>query len=212
MKFAKIVSTVLCVLAFAIGIFLLFIGVKDVISLSAKTKDWFESPGYFREYRKIGEDNDGKPLYKLKYVYYAGGEEYFVETEYTSGVIPNLDSERLVIWNPENPADAIIKGGTATAGYIFGGLIFILVPGIMAAISAFASGKFKITQKSIDFGSGAVIFIMGEIFLYIMGGSLLPFAAFESIGPLAIIPTLLSTVGIFQMSKIFWQKENGAQK
>ncbi len=187
---------------------MLFIGIKDAISLSVKTKDWFESPGYFREYELSGTDNDGKPLYKLTYVYYAGGEEYFVETEYQSGVIPNLDSERPVLWNPEDPSEAIIKGGTVTAGYIFGGLIFILVPGIMAAISAFVSGKLKITQKSIDFGTGAVILIMGEIFLYIIGGSLLPFAAFESVGLVAIIPTLLSVAGIFQISKIFWKKEN----
>ncbi len=212
MKLAKTVSTVLCVLAFIIGLILLFVGVKDAISLSAKTKDWFESPGYFRDYSLVGTDKDGKPLYKLEYVYYAGGEEYFVKTEYNSGVIPNIDSQRAVLWNPENPAEAIIKGGTNTAGYIFGGLMFVLVPSIMAAISALISGKFKITQKSVDFASGAVILIIGEIFLYIIGGSLLPFAAFQSVGLIAIIPTLLSVAGIFQISKIFWQKENGAQK
>ena len=85
MKFdvKKIVIILLFSSALLAGIVLLFFGIKDSISLAIKTKDWFEAPGYFRDYSVYDIDDDGT-TYRLKYAFYSGGAEYFVETDYGS--------------------------------------------------------------------------------------------------------------------------------
>lgn len=197
----KIIIILLFSSALLAGIILLFIGIKNSISLAMKTKDWFEAPGYFRDYSVYDIDDDGETTYRLKYVFYSGGAEYFVETDYGSGVIPEIDSVRTVLYEPENPKNAIIKGGTAYATYITIGFMFTFIPLFMIFCWLWINGKIKIHVNVFDFTAGFLIFAVGELCLYMMGGSVFPRNAFGSMGFWAIIPTLMVAVGIFQMVK-----------
>ncbi len=197
----KIVIVLLFSAALLAGIVLLFIGIKDSISLAIKTKDWFEAPGYFRDYSVYDIDDDGETTYRLKYVFYSGGAEYFVETDYGSGVIPEIDSVRTVIYEPENPENAIIKGGTASATYLIIGFMFTFIPLFMIFCWLWINGKIKLHVNVFDFTAGFLIFAVGELSVYIMSGSVFPWKAFGSMGFLAIIPTIMVVVGVIQMIK-----------
>lgn len=197
----KIVIVLLFFAALLSGIVLLFFGIKNSVSLAIKTKDWFEAPGYFRDYSIYDIDDDGETTYRLKYVFYSGGAEYFVETDYGSGVIPEIDSVRTVLYEPENPENAIIKGGTASVTYLTIGFMFTFIPLFMIFCWLWINGKIKVHVNVFDFTAGFLIFAVGELCLYMMGGSAFLWKAFGSMGFLAIIPTLMAVVGIFQMVK-----------
>lgn len=205
MKFniKKIVIILLFASALLAGFILLFIGIKDSISLAIKTKDWFDAPGYFRDYSIYNINSDGKTLYRLRYVFYSGGAEYFVETDYGSEVIPEIDSVRTVLYEPENPENAILKGGTASSVYITIGFMFTFIPIFMIACWLWINGKIKLCVNVFDFTARFVVFMVGELFIYIICGSAFPWKAFGSMGIIAIIPSLLVAVGIFQMVKTF---------
>lgn len=197
----KAVIVLLFSSALLAGIILLFIGIKDSVSLAIKTKDWFDAPGYFRDYSIYDVDDDGEITYRLKYVYYSGGAEYFIETEYGSGVIPEIDSVRTVLYEPENPENAVLKGGTASATYLTIGFMFTFIPLFMIVCWLWINEKIKLHVNVFDFTAGLLIFAVGELCVYMMGGSVFPWKAFSSMRFLAIIPSIMIAVGIFQMVK-----------
>ncbi len=200
-NFKKVIIILLFASALISGFVLLFFGIRDTVSLAIKTKDWFEAPGYFRDYSIYDIDDDGETTYRLKYVFYSGGAEYFVETDYGSGVIPEIDSVRTVLYEPENPENAIIKGGTASVTFLTIGFMFTFIPLFMILCWLWINGKIKIHVNIFDFTAGFLIFAVGELCLYMMGGSALPWKAFGSMGFLAIIPSLMVVVGAIQMIK-----------
>lgn len=203
MKFniKKIIIVLLFSSALIAGVILLFIGIKDSVSLAIRTKDWFDAPGYFRDYSVYDVDKDGKTTYRLKYVFYSGGAEYFVETDYGSEIIPEIDSMRTVLYEPENPKNAIIKGGTASATYFTIGFMFTFIPLFMIICWLWINGKIKLHVNVFDFTVGLILFVIAELFLYIMGGSFWPINAFKTLGIIAVIPTLMAVAGIIQMVK-----------
>ena len=204
----KVVIILLFSLALLSGIVLLFFGIKNSVSLAIKTKDWFEAPGYFRDSSVYNINSDGKTLYRLRYVFYSGGAEYFVETDYGSEVIPEIDSVRTVLYEPENPENAVLKGGTASATYLTIGFMFTFIPIFMIIIWLWINGKIKLPVNAFDFTAGFLVFAVGEFCVYMMSGSIFPWKAFGSMGFLAIIPTLMVFVGILQMAKtVFGGKE-----
>ena len=215
MKFnvKKLVIILLFSSALLVGTVLLFFGIKDSISLAIKTKDWFEAPCYFRDCSVYNVNKDGETLYRLRYVFYSGGAEYFVETDYGSQVVPEIDSVRTVLYEPENPENAILKGGTASATYLTIGFMFTFIPLFMIIVWLWINEKINLNVKAFDFTAGFIIFAVGELCVYTMSGSVFPWKAFSSMGFLAIIPTLMAFVGILQMAKtVFNGKEKKDEK
>lgn len=204
----KIVIVLLFSAALIAGIVLLFLGIKDGVSLAIKTKDWFDAPGYFRDYSIYNIDDDGETTYRLCYAFYSGGSEYFVWTEYGSGVIPEIDSVRTVLYEPENPENAVIKGGTASATYLTIGFMFTFIPLFMIVCWLWINGKIKIHVNVFDFTAGFLIFAVGELCIYMLGGSVFPWKAFGSMGFLAVIPTIMVAVGVLQMVKTIVNGKN----
>lgn len=180
---------------------MLFLGIKDSIGLAIKTKDWFEAPGYFRDYSVYNVSKEGETTYRLRYVFYSGGAEYFVETDYGSEIIPEIDSIRTVLYEPENPGNAVLKGGKASGVYLTVGFMFVFIPLFMIICWLFITGRLKINVKILDFTAGFLIFAVGELFIYLISGSVFPRKAFGSIGIIAVIPSLMVLVGIIQMFK-----------
>ncbi|MBQ6877909.1 MAG: DUF3592 domain-containing protein [Oscillospiraceae bacterium] len=201
MNIKKAVIILLFSAALLAGIVFLFLGIKESIALAVKTKDWFEAPGYFRDYSVYNVDDEGETTYRLRYVFYSGGAEYFVETDYGGEIIPEIDSVRTVLYEPENPENAVLKGGTASAAYLTIGFMFVFIPLFMIICWLFFTGKLKIHVNMLDFTAGFLIFAVAELFFYLIGGSFWPFASFKTIGIIAIIPALMVVAGIFQMIK-----------
>ena len=204
----KLVIILLFSVAIISGIVLLFLGIRDSVITAIKTKDWFETTGYFRDYSVYSINSDGETLYRLKYVYYSGGAEYFIETEYGSEVIPEIDSIRTVLYEPENPENAVLKGGTASAVYLTIGFMFTFIPLFMIIIWLYINDKIKLPENTLDFTVGFIIFVVGELCIYVMSGSIFPWKAFASMGFLAIIPSLMVAAGIFQMVKTTLYKKS----
>lgn len=200
-NFKKAVIIFLLSVALLAGIVLLFFGIKESISLAIKTKDWFEATGYFRDYSVYKVNDDGETTYRLRYVFYSGGSEYFVETDYGSELVPEIDSVRMVLYEPENPENAVLKGGTASETCLTIGFMFTFIPFFMIICWLWINGKIKLHVKVFDFTSGFIIFAVGVLFIYLMSGSIFFWKAFGSMGFLAIIPSLLAVVGIIQMIK-----------
>ena len=212
-NFKKLVIVLLFSSALLAGIVLLFFGIKDSVSIAIKTKDWFEAPGYFRDCSVYNVNSEGKTLYRLRYVFYSGGAEYFVETDYGSEVVPEIDSVRTVLYEPENPENAVLKGGTASATYLTIGFMFTFIPLFMIIVWLWINEKIKLHVNVFDFTAGFLIFAVGEFCIYMMSGSVFPWKAFSSMGFLAIIPTLMAFVGILQMAKtVFNGKEKKDEK
>jgi len=203
MKFniKKIIIILLFSSALLAGTIFLFLGIKETVSLAVKTKDWFDASGYFRDYSIYDVDDDGKTTYRLKYVFYSGGTEYFIETDYGSEIIPEIDSVRTILYEPENPENAIIKGGESSSVYLTIGVMFTAIPIFMIICWLFVKGKIKISVKILDFTVGLILFLIAELFIYIMCGSLWPINAFKTVGIFAAIPTLMVLAGILQMIK-----------
>ncbi|MBR5310042.1 MAG: DUF3592 domain-containing protein [Oscillospiraceae bacterium] len=204
----KLVIILLFSVAIISGIVLLFLGIRDSVITAIKTKDWFDTTGYFRDYSVYSINSDGETLYRLKYVYYSGGAEYFIETEYGSEVIPEIDSIRTVLYEPENPENAVLKGGTASAVYLTIGFMFTFIPLFMIIIWLYINDKIKLPENTLDFTVGFIIFAVGELCIYVMSGSIFLWKAFASMGFLAIIPSLMVAAGIFQMVKTTLYKKS----
>lgn len=200
-NFKKAVIIILFASALLVGVVSLFFGVKDSIALAVKTKDWFDATGYFRDYSVYNVNSDGETTYRLRYVYYAGGAEYFIETDYGSEIIPEIDSTRTVLYEPENPENAVLKGGESSSVYLYIGVMFTLVPIFMITVWLFATGKLKMSVKIFDFTAGFILFAVGELAIYLMGGSLWIGNALKSMGVVVLIPGLMVAVGILQMIK-----------
>lgn len=197
----RVIIIILFASALLVGIISLFIGIRDSVSLAIKTKDWFDAPGYFRDYSIYNVNSDGETTYKLRYVYYAGGAEYFIETDYGSEIIPEIDSVRTVLYEPENPENAVLKGGKASSVYLTVGVMFTLIPTFMIICWLFATGKLRASVKILDFTAGFALFLAAELFVYIMSGSFWIGNAFKAMGLVAVIPGLIIFAGLFQMFK-----------
>ncbi|MBQ7874760.1 MAG: DUF3592 domain-containing protein [Oscillospiraceae bacterium] len=200
-NFKKAVIIILFASALLVGAVLLFFGIKESVAIAIKTKDWFDAPGYFRDYSIYNVNSDGETTYRLKYVYYAGGAEYFIETDYGSEIIPEIDSVRTVLYEPENPENAVLKGGNSSAVYLYMGVLFTFAPIFMIICWLFVTGKTKLNVKTLDFTAGLILFVVGELAIYLMGGSLWIGNALKAMGIVVLIPGLMVAVGILQMIK-----------
>ncbi|NLB37172.1 MAG: DUF3592 domain-containing protein, partial [Clostridiales bacterium] len=137
-----------------IGLILLLFGLKMTYEKKQATKDYASTEGKFigtvlysdGSYRK----ND---TYALTYSYVVNGIEYRVTTDYGSGFVPKLGTERTVKYNPVNPREAVLNGMGANGLLLFLGIMFTVIPSIFIYILSFGSNK-----KSFEGNGLAAIF------------------------------------------------------
>ena len=85
---------------FAIGPIFIFFGLKG----NSNYKDYIEITGYYLE-KEPADDN----LYYLIYTYEVNGEIYKLTSNVQTNIIPKAETPTQVLYNPNNPKDAIIK-------------------------------------------------------------------------------------------------------
>lgn len=146
---------VICLL---IGIVLISIGIWDLAS--DQTKGYEKTTGRLVDYTLYeagGYDAARKTqtadTYRLIYSYTVDDEPYTLSTDYGTSIVPSFGSEAEILYNPENPDEAVI-GGPNRFGrqMIFFGLFFALgsVPFFLPFLPQKTEKKKKRKQSAGD--------------------------------------------------------------
>jgi cytochrome c oxidase assembly protein Cox11 len=185
-----------------IGFVLMFFGTKNIYDIILKTKDYISVSGNFVGVNSCSADEDGETC-TLKYQYIVGDEEYFVSTDYGSGVIPKIGTIKTIKYNPNNPSESVIDGFNYGGGLLFIGFIFAAIPFLLlfAKYTERNSSNKKedvIKNKIFGVSIGLVFTIMGCASYYTLcaGGDSLSIAvAFQNAGLWLLIPMMFILVG-----------------
>lgn len=200
-KIKKVLIPLLLGLSLLCGAVLLFLGLRDAAALGEKTKDYESTEGYLYHYERY---TDAKTIgrrrrnttYLLTYTYFVDGGEYSVSTTYGTSILPERGSTREVLYDPENPSEAVLAGTSGTGMLIFGGALFLGVPGIM--IFLMLMGDYKARRINIaDVVVGVVFAGLSFGVLYLMAGTVNVTDAFREAGPPAAIPAVMIAAGVY---------------
>lgn len=201
MKFQKIVTGFLLSVSFICGIVMLFFGIKETTELGIKMKGYVETEGYLSDYAVYSSDDDGT-TYRLIYAYTVDEMEYTVSTDYGTGTIPPMNTARKIMYDPADPAKAVVAGGSSNAMLMFGGVMFTAVPVVIFLGILVITGRLDISGFDfLGFIIGIVLIAVSYIVIYIISGSLSLVKAFEHMGFLTAIPAMLIAAGAFVIIK-----------
>lgn len=201
MKFQKIVTGFLLSVSFICGIIMLFFGIKETTELGIKMKGYVETEGYLSDYAVYSSDDDGT-TYRLIYAYTVDEMEYTVSTDYGTGTIPPMNTARKIMYDPADPAKAVVAGGSSNAMLMFGGVMFTAVPVVIFLGILVITGRLDISGFDfLGFIIGIVLIAVSYIVIYIISGSLSLVKAFEHMGFLTAIPVMLIAAGAFVVIK-----------
>lgn len=201
MKFQKIVTGFLLSVSFICGIIMLFFGIKETTELGIKMKGYVETEGYLSDYAVYYSDDDGT-TYRLIYAYTVDEMEYTVSTDYGTGTIPPMNTARKIMYDPADPAKAVVAGGSSNAMLMFGGVMFTAVPVVIFLGILVITGRLDISGFDfLGFIIGIVLIAVSYIVIYIISGSLSLVKAFEHMGFLTAIPVMLIAAGAFVVIK-----------
>lgn len=201
MKFQKIVTGFLLSVSFICGIVMLFFGIKETTELGIKMKGYVETEGYLSDYAVYSSDDDGT-TYRLIYAYTVDEMEYTVSTDYGTGTIPPMNTARKIMYDPADPAKAVVAGGSSNAMLMFGGVMFTAVPVVIFLGILVITGRLDISGFDfLGFIIGIVLIAVSYIVIYIINGSLSLVKAFEHMGFLMAIPAMLIAAGAFVVIK-----------
>ena len=202
------VSYILVASILLVGIICLFIGIKDIYYTNKKTKNYLTTTAYYDSY-EIYDSNDGNnTTYRLIYVYEVNDNKYTIKTDYGSGSIPDMNSERKIKYNPKNPSDAIFLGTNKNSMLIYfgaffflGGMVFVL--GFLYILGVFDKIKINLLGLyigivSITVGIGILGIKLGEL------SSLI--SVIKQMKFWILIPIMFIIVGIFQIIKCLFFK------
>lgn len=209
-SFFKIVI-VLCVV---LGIGFLLQGVKETIEVKNIKETYITTQGQYVDkelYRAssiIGKYKKHSTYYLL-YEYRVNDKTYIVKTDYGSGQIPLTGSTREVYYNPDSPEEAVLGGTDSSSILVWFGILFILVPSVMAIGMLAIKGKLgRLTFNIMDIAVGSVLIIVGIGTIRIFSGDFSLIGLFKLAGPFALIPILFIVVGIPTVCKGFLLKHS----
>ena len=193
-------ATLMIVICLIIGILLTVWGISGKISVSRRTADYESVIGHYIGYEVYSEGREGRDretsTYALVYEYEVAGETYTRKTDYGTGVIPEIGSEREVLYDPADPSVSVLAGSSSHTALIFGGVLFIVVPLVFIMFSLAANGRFA--AASIDIAGvtvGAALFICGAAALFCFFGYPNIISGIGSGGIAAIITLVLTLIG-----------------
>lgn len=175
-----------------IGIVMLYFGISNSLKNLSKTSNYVETIGYFVDYEIYNSDEDGT-TYKLIYSYNVNNKEYTVSTDYGTNMIPKEGSSRTIKYNPSNPSEAIISGGSSEIVLLLIGIMFTMIPFV---ILINMSPKIKEKLDNLNFNVttlliGIVFLIIGFMALYMMTGTFSIIEIYKSFSLNYLIPYLI---------------------
>ena len=175
-----------------IGIVVLYFGISNSFKKLSKTSNYVETIGYFVDYKIYNSDEDGAS-YKLIYCYNVNDKEYTVSTDYGTNMIPKKGSSRIIKYNPSNPSEAIISGGSSEIVLLLIGIMFTVIPFVIF-INMSPKIKEKLDNLSFNVTTlliGNVFLIIGFMALYMMTGTYSIIEMYKSFSLNYLIPYLI---------------------
>ena len=141
-----------------------------------------------QNYQKTTGTYINRKTYALIYKYSVNNKVYTVTTEYGTSNIPPIGSQKTIYYNPNNPQEAIIKGGGQSNFFlILIGMMFILIP--ILILSLLFLNNENLTMIIL----GSTFFLIGAGLYYFVANdasSLSPLIVFKT----NFIATLMSFV------------------
>lgn len=208
--------TFLPILALLIGVFFLGLGIYE--TATSNTKDYAETVGYYN-YSTIAEKEHYDSIknkhyattYHLTYQYAVDGEVYYVTTDYTTSLEPSYGEEIRILYDAENPENAVVGGPAKRNNFlmIFG--IFFILGSLPFLVVLFGNNKKSPKVDKMGILMGSIIAVMGYGALAVICGGFSPVIIFNYIEssfifPM-IIPFLMIFAGVFAVIKgIFFYK------
>lgn len=208
--------TFLPILALLIGVFFLGLGIYE--TATSNTKDYAETIGYYN-YSTIAEKEHYDSIknkhyattYHLTYQYAVDGEVYYVTTDYTTSLEPSYGEEIRILYDAENPENAVVGGPAKRNNFlmIFG--IFFILGSLPFLVVLFGNNKKSPKVDKMGILMGSIIAVMGYGALAVICGGFSPVIIFNYIEssfifPM-IIPFLMIFAGVFAVIKgIFFYK------
>ena len=141
------------------GGLMIYLGIDQLREISAIPKDHETTEAIIWDFEDLGPSGDGR-LYKIKYVYYVGNEEFVFHKEVRRETQPVVNARVKVWYDWQNPSRGDILYRETWPGLIIGGAIFTFTP-LVFLLSAGVFGGV------IDFfkGLSLVQLLMGFLFL-----------------------------------------------
>ena len=169
MKAHRVLSAVLIFGCLAIGIVLLAVGIRGSVLQHRQTAGYQTADGAFADYTVYSSDRDGT-TYQLIYLYTVEGETYSVATDYGTGSIPEIGSTKTILYNPDNPEEAVLAGvNRHMLTLVLGGklmmppiLILVLAWTLKGMTDALGIGDF--VRQAVSLNEGLMRFVPLLIF------------------------------------------------
>lgn len=92
---------------------------------SGYTENYKETTGYLIDYNKSNSSRETS--YTLIYSYVVDNHEYTVSSSITTGVLPKMNSTRVIKYNPNNPSEAFIPSLSTISLFSFLGIFGIVI-------------------------------------------------------------------------------------
>lgn len=203
-KFAKVVSAVLIAVCLVCGAAMLFFGVRGSWRLHQTTARYRSVDGYFSDYSVYSADRDGT-TYRLTYSYTVDGHRYTLSTDYGSGSLPEAGSVKTVLYNPDNPEEAVLSGVNRYTLLLWMGGLFTLAP--LVFILGWLTVEGRLRRFSLDplgLVIGLALIGAGAGSIYMIAGSFSLGSAFAA-GPWVLIPLILTAAGLYQTVRCLFQ-------
>lgn len=195
--------TFLPLLALLIGVIFLSLGIYE--TATSQTKDYSETVGYYN-YSTIAETEHYDSIkkkhyattYYLTYQYAVDGEVYYVTSDYTTSIEPSFGEEIKVLYDAQNPENAVIGGPAKKNNFlmIFG--IFFILGSLVFLVFLFSSNSKKMPKvDKMGILMGSITAIAGYGALAMICGSFSPMGIFNYIESSFILPMIIPFLMIF---------------
>lgn len=200
------------------GIFLLGIGIKETAEFPS---DYVETIGYY-EGSTIAEEahydsqkqESVATTYYLTYQFTVDNEIYYVTTNYSTSIVPSLGEEITILYDAENPENAVIGGPSNDNTFLILFGLFFILGSLPFLLIIFGNDMKSLKFDKMGVLMGSIVAIVGYGGLAIICGSFSPVGIFNYIDssfvlPM-IIPFLMIFAGIFAVIKgtIFYKPQD----
>ena len=108
-----------------VGLILFSLGSYFAIKKYIETKDYLVTEGKVIGYKEVKNDDDGS-TYRIIYKYIVNQKEYEITTDYSTSVIPPINSTKKIKYDANNPDKATIPGFSINIFLIIFGFICML--------------------------------------------------------------------------------------
>ncbi len=200
------------------GIFLICLGIGEK---SDFPDDYVETVGYYID-STLAEDAYYDPqkhtkdetTYHLTYCFEVDGKKYYTTTDYATAFRPSYGEEIKILYDEENPENAVIGGPAKsdTSLILFG--IFFILGSLPFLVIIFGNNMQSTKFDKMLVLMGSIVTVVGYGALAFICGSFSPVGMFKYLDtsftlPL-LIPILMVFVGVFAIIKgtIFYKPQD----